>query len=395
MSSLGNFFLFWHVFEVSFTRGYTRPTSLLHVWLLQQRKRRVGTPKSVLVGSVRPAARRESGLESMLNKSWARNRISAVSGANSCRERKNLRTSTPNDLSGFRPGETQTVMNEKMSEGAVIGGAPAANYSNEGDMCVEDVERHTSGSPTKMGRRKWRSVPVMRGEEQTTSESRANKTRALGASEIIVPTTRVEKSRTGTDRGENGAKSSVVSPSSERRGSKYTSLQLSGLSGALYSMQGSSEVQQRDSVSPTHSESIGSPATLVKNVESSLDKRQGDPRSPSNWTQSSSESITNQQYCQPHSSAHTHQTDTLESSEEEEELIFSSSSSSTSLPPVPPGTSISSSYYLNHSPAIQDSLDRYNVTVPYVVVRTPFCRCKCLATRAHLYLTDEVNAHFI
>ncbi|CAI8032905.1 CAP-Gly domain-containing linker protein 3 [Geodia barretti] len=125
------------------------------------RQKRVGPPNSMVLGSERervgPLARRERGLESMLSKPWARNRISALSGAESCRVRD---TPTPNGSSLASSRPAQAAMSEKTRKGAAIGGAPANSYSNEGDMFVEDVERDT-GSPA-VGRRAWRSVPIMR-----------------------------------------------------------------------------------------------------------------------------------------------------------------------------------------------------------------------------------------
>ena len=307
---------------------------------------------------VGPLARRERGLESMLSKPWARNRISALSGAESCRVR-DTPTTNGSSLASSRPA--QAAMSEKTRKGAAIGGAPANSYSNEGDMFVEDVERDT-GSPA-VGRRAWRSVPIMRGadQQQGTTEARISR-----ASEIITSTT-VEKSRISGDPGERGGpvgSGSVVTQSPEKRRSKYTSSQFSGLSGALHSNLGNSESQEKDAESSTNSDRTNS-STAVKNGESSLAERQGKPRSPSDWTRSNSEAVVIQQCCKVDSTvveAHTPpQIESFES-RDEVELIFSpSSSSSSSLPPAPPGTSVSSSSYVNQASAIskQDSLSRY------------------------------------
>ena len=329
-------------------------------------------------------ARRERGLESMLSKPWARNRISALSGAESCRDRN---TPTPNGSSLASSRAAQAAMSEKTRKGAVIGGAPANTYSNEGDMFVEDVERDT-GSPA-VGRRTWRSVPIMRGavdEQQGTTESGTTKTRISRASEIITSTT-VEKSRIGADPGERGGRVGSGSAVTEKRRSKYNSSQFSGLSGALHSDPGNPESLEKDGESSTNSDRTNS-STAVKNVESSLAERQGKPRSPSDWTRSNSEAVVIQQCCQVDSTvveAHTPpQIETFES-REEVELIFSpSSSSSSSLPPAPPGTSVD----VDQASAIsrQDSLSRYVC----VVIRTKYFRVytklNALPNRGHLVL---------
>ena len=310
---------------------------------------------------VRSSGGTERTLESMLNKSWARKRISAVSGAGSDggRSRSSLHSQNIPTPSTSVPEEGEVVtMGEEKREGLPVQDA-GTEYSNEGDLFVEDVEGDADRGgipPRVVVERVWRSVPtVMEEDQRTMTESEPSKMRPSGRSEILTSTT----AKIGAQKTRRGCSSAV---GCEKRWSKHTSMQFSGLSGAVSSDQ-ATRAQGGDSRSS--SGGIDSSVPVLKNVESSLAKQQGDPHPIDNWTESSQESLTTGPGCQVGPEPIQDQTsppiETLDSNEEVE-LV-----SSMTLPPVPPGTSASntsSSCSDQFSPITrQDSLSRSGHTL--------------------------------
>lgn len=297
----------------------------------------------------------------MLNKSWARKRISAVSGAwgDHGKSRSSLHSQNTPTPSTSVPEEGEVVTTgEEKREGLPVQEA-GTEYSNEGDLFVEDVEEgdaERGGIPPRVVvERVWRSVPtVIEEDQQTMTKSEPSKMRPLGGSEILTSTTAKKIGSQKTRRG------SAVG--CEKRWSKHTSTQFSGLSGAVSSDQ---ETHAQGGDSRSSSGGIDSSPPVLKNVESSLAKQQGDPRPTDNWTESSHKSIAIGPGCQVGPEPIQDQTsppiETLDSNEEVE-LV-----SSMTLPPVPPGTSASntsSSCSDQFSPITrQDSLSRSGHTL--------------------------------
>ena len=312
---------------------------------IQPRKKRVKTTNSVLPGDGGERARlspahRERGLDVMLSKSWARSRISFTSAES----RDSLHVLPAGPTSPLAP-PVESKGHVKEREGGTI-------HCNEGDMCVEDLEEagHAGGDPISGG--------GTRGTVNSTRE------RHRGHWKMSAP----EKSSvrdSGTD-GERenvaptGVEEPVIGPP-QRRGSKYTSSQFSGLDGALHT---DSDLQENGGGLPeTSTRGIGSSLSVVEESQESLPAAAGQQGE----CPSSSESP----------SAH-YQVDSagppIKELEEsgDEGPISSCSASPLAPPPAPPVTAASSCHGEDTTVSEGDySLSRYIVGTPFQIRTRP------------------------